>query len=263
MIIFYAGSGAKDFEILHEEPSQEEWDKLKRNITRLLLLQGKSDASEIFGNIPFKLSKGTNFFDDDFFVLKATLQLEEYVDMNGLKADSKSSVHFQNIAKAFNELGYYVRFIVAIPSKDNAPTLVEVSKPDISSEVVLRAITDAQHLIYSSGAVSAVDRVHTALHGYLKKICDLASITYSINPSLTELFKQIRVQHPIFIVNFNSSEEIKRLFGALATIIDSLNIIRNRASVAHPNENLLDESEAILVINCVRSIMHYLDRKLQ
>jgi hypothetical protein len=263
MIIFYSGSGAKDLEILQEEPSQEMWVKLKRNIIRLLSLQGKSDAADLMGNIPFKLNKGTNFFDDDFFVLNVTLQLEEYVEMNGLKADSKSSVHFQNIAKAFNELDYYVRFIVAIPLKDNAPKLVEVSKPDISSEVVLRAITDAQHLIYSSGAVSAVDRVHTALHGYFKKICDLESIPYSKDPSLTELFKQIRLQHPIFVANFNSSDEIKRLFGALGTIIDSLNTIRNRASVAHPNENLLDESEALLVINCVRTVMHYLDCKLQ
>jgi hypothetical protein len=39
------------------------------------------------------------------------------------------------------------------------------------------------------------------------------------------------------------------MLGAMATVLDSLNPIRNNASVAHPNEELLDELEAHVAIN--------------
>ncbi|GAH63627.1 unnamed protein product, partial [marine sediment metagenome] len=33
-------------------------------------------------------------------------------------------------------------------------------------------------------------------------------------------------------------------------------------SVAHPNEDLLEKDEAMLVINVARTLLHYLDAKL-
>jgi hypothetical protein len=56
--------------------------------------------------------------------------------------------------------------------------------------------------------------------------------------------------------------DITRVLHAMATILDALNPVRNRATVAHPNEMLLDEPEAMLVINTVRTLLHYLDAKL-
>ncbi len=41
-----------------------------------------------------------------------------------------------------------------------------------------------------------------------------------------------------------------------------MNPLRNQASMAHPNEELLEPAEALLVINVSRSILHYLDTKL-
>jgi hypothetical protein len=41
-----------------------------------------------------------------------------------------------------------------------------------------------------------------------------------------------------------------------------LNPVRNNASVAHPNEDLLGHEEAELVINVGRSLLSYLDAKL-
>ena len=41
-----------------------------------------------------------------------------------------------------------------------------------------------------------------------------------------------------------------------------MNPIRNRASVAHPNAVLLDETDARLVINAGRTIFHYLSAKV-
>jgi hypothetical protein len=50
---------------------------------------------------------------------------------------------------------------------------------------------------------------------------------------------------------------------AIANVLDSLNTLRNRASIAHPNEALLTKPEAILAINSGRTLLHYLDSKVQ
>src|SRR5207245_362828 len=67
--------------------------------------------------------------------------------------------------------------------------------PKITSEAVLRAIADAETLLTTSGPVSAVDRIHTALHGHLLAICDAAGITYPAAMSLTAAFKLVRIHH--------------------------------------------------------------------
>lgn len=132
----------------------------------------------------------------------------------------------------------------------------------ITSEVVERALLDAQELLRATGATSGVDRIHTALHGYLREVCSAAEIKTSEDASLTELFKQVRESHPAFRELGPRSDDVLRVLKALGTILDSLNPLRNKASVAHPNPALLPESEAMLVINAARSILHYVDEKI-
>jgi len=48
---------------------------------------------------------------------------------------------------------------------------VETPKIAETSEVVFEALKDAEVLLETRGPKSAVDRAHTALHGYLKKLC--------------------------------------------------------------------------------------------
>lgn len=132
----------------------------------------------------------------------------------------------------------------------------------ITSEVVERALLDAQELLRATGATSGVDRLHTALHGYLRAVCADAGLKTSEDASLTDLFKQVRERHPAFLDLGPRSDDILRALKALGTILDSLNPLRNKASVAHPNPALLPEPEAMLVINAARSILHYVDEKI-
>ncbi|MCX6564991.1 MAG: abortive infection family protein [Candidatus Aminicenantes bacterium] len=132
----------------------------------------------------------------------------------------------------------------------------------ITSEVVERALLDAQELLRATGATSGVDRVHTALHGYMREVCRSAGLPVAEDASLTELFKQIREEHPAFNELGPRSDDILRVLRALSTILDSFNPLRNKASVAHPNAALLPEPEAMLVINTARSVLHYIDEKV-
>jgi Abortive infection C-terminus len=139
---------------------------------------------------------------------------------------------------------------------------VRSAQPRITSEVVQRAINDAETLIATNGATSGVDRVHTALHGYLKVVLDEARISYSADPSITDLFKLMREKHLKFRSRGPRAADLDQVLKTMSAIIAALNPVRNRASVAHPNDELLEEPEAMLVINAVRTILQYIDAKL-
>jgi hypothetical protein len=134
--------------------------------------------------------------------------------------------------------------------------------PKLSSEVVARAIADAETLLRSSGATSGVDRMHTALHGYLQVLCDDAGIACGPDPSITDLYKLLRQHHPKLQKAGAQGNEIDRILKSLASAIDSLNTLRNRASVAHPNPSLLPPDEALLYVNTARTLMAYFDAKI-
>ena len=129
-----------------------------------------------------------------------------------------------------------------------------------TSDVVFDALEDAESLIKERKSVSAVDRIHTAFHGYLRSLCTNDNITFTDKDDLVALVKKIINEHSKFSVT-TKEEEIKNIIRNLVSIADSLNPIRNQGSLAHPNENLLSEAEANLVINCVRTLLIYLNTK--
>jgi predicted RNA-binding protein Jag len=157
----------------------------------------------------------------------------------------------QQLFSHFSSLANNLRGVSPIPNPDLAT----------ASEVLKRVLADAETLIRQSGATSAVDRIHTALHSYLIAVCDKSGIAHDTDPSLTRLFKSLRKEHPTLIEVENGSEEIGRVLQACATIMDALNPLRNRLSVAHPNNQLLGDAEAMLVVNVTRTLLHYFDTK--
>jgi hypothetical protein len=130
----------------------------------------------------------------------------------------------------------------------------------ISSETVRQALADTQVLLKESGPASAVDRVHTVFHGYLIQICENEKIPVTKDLEITGLFKLVKKQHPAFS---DISSEIERILGAQSAIVDALNPLRNRKSLAHPNETVLEAPEATLVINTVAALLNYIDAKIQ
>lgn len=135
---------------------------------------------------------------------------------------------------------------------------VEIESP---SDIVRRALDDAASLLRTTGPQSAVDRVHTALHGYLRSLCEEIDVHLDGRPTMNQLFKALRGSHPALADVGTRAEDVKRILGAMATILDALNPVRNRGSVAHPNDQLIGEPEAHLVINVVRTLLNYLEDK--
>lgn len=127
---------------------------------------------------------------------------------------------------------------------------------------VRRALADAEQLLGTSGPASAIDRMHSALHGYLKTVCREQGIELPTDATLTLAYKTLRRQHP-GLRSFGDHEyEAGRILSSFAFTLDALNTLRNHASVAHPNERLIGVAEGMLPINAVRTIFHYLNQKI-
>ena len=77
--------------------------------------------------------------------------------------------------------------------------LIASQTPQITSEVVLRDLQDAENLISTqgSGPTSAVDRVHTVLHGYLIAVCDGAGVAHGDRDSMVALLMSWKRTTPV------------------------------------------------------------------
>lgn len=131
-----------------------------------------------------------------------------------------------------------------------------------TTDAGLAALADAQALLRSRGPTSAVDRVHTGFHAFLRAACDGAGLAYPADPTANQLLKLILENHPSLDSLGPRSDDVRRILRSSANIVDSLGTLRNRASLAHPNQELLEEDEALLVINVARALLRYLDTKV-
>ncbi len=263
MITLYYGTGARDFRVLGPALHPDEWAEVKNAAVRLLRARGKEKAAEYLAHYAFQLANGTNHFGDEFTVLHVTLPLNEYAAIAELEPRPAPQAAFKDIAATIEEIGPYVRFIAAELDTQSGLDLVAEPSPSITTATVERALRDAQNLLTTSGPVSALDRAHTALHGYMRAVCSLSGLTVDADAGITQLFKALREHHPAFADLGPQASEIQRVFRSLASVIDSLNNLRNRATVAHPNEQLLRDPEAVLALNAARTVLHYLDARLR
>lgn len=146
---------------------------------------------------------------------------------------------------------------------EGAPVVASPKPVESMSTIVRQALLDAENLIRTSGPASAVDRVHTALHGHTKTLCTEAGISLPDQPTLQVAVKRLREQHPNLKPAGERSEEVSRVLYSMAGTVDALTTLRNNASPAHPNEALLGEHEALLAINAARTIFAFIDSKVR
>lgn len=260
MVRLYSGSGSAEVDIDDETMPDEAWKRLRTVAVRLLSRRGHSEASDLLATMPFALCDAHNGFGDKFSVLCWVAPMDRYIEAaEWSESGTKRSV-FRQIAEAVTEVvPSYIRFIVVDLDTTEGPERVATPNLGITSDVVERALRDAEHLIATTGATSGVDRVHTALHGYLKAACDRFTLAYSEDANIVGLMKVLLTGHASFAT---TSTEADKILKALGVVVDALNPVRNNKSMAHPSSALLPEPEAMLVVNAVRTILHYLNAKL-
>ncbi|HDY99555.1 MAG TPA: abortive phage infection protein [Pseudomonas sabulinigri] len=138
--------------------------------------------------------------------------------------------------------------------------VVLVANPNVNNtnESVFKALEDAEVLLTTQGASSAYDRMHTALHGFLRQVCHNNNISFVNSDAITALIPKISSyikEQP----DDGRNSKVFAMLRAAGSMLDTINYLRNHHSMSHPNENLLKESDAKFAINLARSIMTYID----
>lgn len=146
----------------------------------------------------------------------------------------------------------------------NGKGLVEVKELAYNYKFVQDTLDQCQTLISQHNCQSAVDRAHTALHGYLKETCRKAGlIIKENNPKIQDYWSKIKQEHPCILIDHSQSHlPINQIVNAIGKLLENINGIRNNKSFSHPNEEIIGESEAKLVINLSRSILQYIDSRV-
>jgi hypothetical protein len=261
VIRLYSGSGSGEIELDGPSMTDGDWQRLRSVAVRLLRTRGASKTAAVLEATPFDLLDAHNGFGDDFCVLHWDAPMEKYVEASEWTDNAAQRAIYADIAKTVTEvIPGYIRFVVVALDTHDGPASVESPSLAITSDVVERALKDAEALIASTGATSGVDRVHTALHGYLKAAADKHGLTYAVHADVVALVKVLLKGHPSFA---NTTTQTDKVVKAFAVIVDALNPLRNDQSMAHPNASLLAEPEAMLVINTVRTLLHYVDAKIR
>ena len=92
---------------------------------------------------------------------------------------------------------------------------------------------------------------------------EVVGIPYNSDPGITELLKLMRKHHPGLQSIGAQSANVLQILQGFASIVHVLNELRNRASGAHPNAEVLGPDEAMLVINGTRTLFGYLNAKIR
>lgn len=128
------------------------------------------------------------------------------------------------------------------------------------TEVISKALADAEFFMDQGKYDSAFDRVHTAFHGYLRKLLDNKGVEYEESDTLSQLYTKLHIKISKDIGGAPIADLIKTALRSASGIISSMNDLRNRHSLSHPNDTLLEKREAEFVIELVKSISNYLNK---
>ncbi|MEZ0605719.1 abortive infection family protein [Paraburkholderia sp. IW21] len=265
MLRLYSGSGSQEIDLQGKAIPDDQWAKYKHLAVKMLNARNAGEAARFLDETPFEVHAGINFFGDEFCVLYASVDFDTYIALGETASSPETNYVTTKIVSTLNELlSVYIRFVAVDLATNDLPSTVQSPVLAISSSTVERALEDAQQLLSSGrGASSAIDRAHTALHGYLIAVAKSAGIEVEPNEKITAIFKRIREGHPKLNYIGPRETELGLVLKAAATIVDSINTVRNNASVAHPNVEVVPEPEAMFLINMIRSMLHYIEMKLK
>ena len=127
------------------------------------------------------------------------------------------------------------------------------------SGIIQKAVDDAMVFIRDGRYDSAVDRVHTAFHGYLRQLLTDHQIVYGREDSLSALYNKLHDYYEKSIQPPDVAVRVKTIMRSGVGIINTVNELRNNNTIAHPNGLLIQVREAQLVIRLVNAIVDYIE----
>ncbi len=127
------------------------------------------------------------------------------------------------------------------------------------TDIIAKAIEDAESFMIDGKYDSAFDRIHTAFHGYLRKKLDDLEESYEESDTLHQLYNKLHSYIGAEIED-EQSKLIKTTIRSASGVIISINELRNRFSLAHPNESIITSREANLCIRLIKELSDYIEK---
>lgn len=121
------------------------------------------------------------------------------------------------------------------------------------------ALRDARVLVVSGKFTSAVDRMHTAFHGYLRELLDVHQVPYAQSDSLPALLAKLHDYYGQEIRPPQVASRVRTILRSCGGAVGAINEIRNNNTYAHPTEQLIKDREAKLVIRTVDTLMSFIE----
>jgi len=188
-------------------------------------------------------AKGNCFDATDYLHSNNSLELYDYLR----KAPRIMGVIKKEIPEVFSEI-----------MQEEVIESIDVEKIASLNQILREAMDDAEILIENGKPANAYDRIYTSLHGVLEKKCEEQSIRVGNRDTVSSILAKIRIhihdQEPK-----DKTTETAKVIASISKIIDILNEMRNKKSLAHPNRTLLENDEALFLINISKAIMRYIN----
>ena len=188
-------------------------------------------------------AKGNCFGATEYLYLKNPVELYAYLKNN--------SLIMQFIKKEIPD-------VLSEIMKEEDIESIGVEEIANLNQILREAIDDAEILIENGKPANAYDRIYTALHGVLKQKCEEQDIIIGDRDTVTSILSKIR-KHIHVVEPADKATETAKILASISKIIYILNEMRNKKSLAHPNKTLLENDEALFVINISKAIMRYVN----
>ena len=127
------------------------------------------------------------------------------------------------------------------------------------SDTVQKAIEDAELFIREGKMESAVDRIHTAFHGYLQIQLEKHGKSFQKDDSISSLFNNLIDCYQASIHPENVAKRVKTILRSGGGMINAINELRNNNTTVHPNEQLIQKREAMLVLHLMNAMVTYIE----
>lgn len=173
--------------------------------------------------------------------------------------NSKKDDIFQIAKKIYGRQGDNLLTSVDIGILVEHYELIDFSTISLT-EVIGKAISDAELLMGEGKYDSAFDRIHTAFHGYLRKLLDNKGVAYVESDTLSQLYTKLHTELSSNIGSTEIAELVKRSLRSASGVIAAINKMRNKHSLSHPNNDLLQKREAEFAIRLIKDLSDYINK---
>ncbi len=155
-----------------------------------------------------------------------------------------------------NDMFFRLRGIKIAEIIEDTEQMLKVPKK-VKNDTLKLAMNDANKFILDKNYTSALDRIHTFFMGYIREDLKCKNIEYTETETLNQLFKKL---YSYYENKESLDKKIGTILKSMTGAISSINDLRNKNSLSHPNEYIVNQRDAKLAIDAVSLIINYLEK---